>query len=77
MDVTPYTTVRGNIREQSIDMDSALSPLQKQATQTQRLLGTIEEKLEKALAELKDHENRIVRLENKATTSENLHKTGK
>jgi len=77
MDVTPYTTVRENIREQSIDMDSALSPLQKQATQTQRLLGTIEEKLEKALAELKDHENRIVRLENKATTSENLHKTGK
>ena len=77
MDLTPYTTVRENIREQSIDMDSALSPLQKQATQTQRLLGTIEEKLEKALAELKDHENRIVRLENKATTSENLHKTGK
>jgi len=43
----------------------SLSPIQKQATQQQRLLGNVEEQLEKALDGIKDHERRLIKLENK------------
>ena len=42
-----------------------MSPLQKQATQTQRLLGSVEEKLEQAQALLNEHEKRLTKLENR------------
>ena len=43
----------------------AFSPIQKQATQQQRILGNVEEQLEKALDSIKDHERRLIKLENK------------
>ena len=47
-------------------MTDLMSPLQKQATQTQRMLGGLDEELEKAKEFLKEHEKRIIKLENKA-----------
>lgn len=53
------------------------NPLQKQATQTQRLLGNLEENFEKAQDDVRDHENRIIKLESKAEACNNTHKKGK
>jgi len=59
-------------------MDSVdLSPLQRQATVTQRLLGGLEDQFSKAKDEVADHEKRLVRVENKAKSLEDYHKRGK
>ena len=50
------------------DIDEAISPLQKQATQTQRLLGGLQDNLDKALESINDHENRLIKVENKTGT---------
>ena len=54
------------------DLDDAISPLQRQATQTQRLLGGLQEKLEQALDTINDHEGRLIKVENKADVNEDL-----
>jgi len=41
------------------------------------MLGGQSEQLENALKQLNDHENRIVRLENKADSCDDLHRKGK
>ena len=62
---------------QSIDLDDvnkALSPLQKQATQTQRLLGNLDATIEANQKAVEDHEKRLAKLESKGENWDDLHK---
>lgn len=64
----------------SIDLDDvnkALHPLQKQATQTQRLLGNLEDTIEANQKAVADHEKRLIKLENKGEQWDDLHQKGK
>lgn len=58
------------------DINNAVSPLQRQATQIQRIVGGQAEMIEKAEQTLKDHEGEIIKLGNKAETSDDLHRKG-
>ena len=70
-DVRPVKTPSERLSDAGGDGDNINnSALQKQATQTQRLLGGLDDQLAKALEDLKDHEHRIMKLENKAAASE-------
>ena len=59
------------------DLNNAISPLQKQATQNMRLLGALQDKVDDILGKIGDHDGRITKLENKTKNHDALHKNGK
>ena len=56
------------------DLNKAMAPLQKQSTQNMRLLGGLQDKVDEIDAKLNDHDNRIVKLENKTENHDHQHK---
>ena len=59
------------------DLANAISPLQKQMTAAQKLHGALLDRIEALEGKANDHDDRLVKVENKTKSHDGLHKQGK